>query len=55
MKAGGEQLFVFTPELADGVVVGVGISGEVAHGNIFISKSLDPTAGEGSCGIAVNE
>ena len=46
VEGGGEQLFVLAAELADGVVVGMGVSAEVAGGDVFVGGGLDLAAGE---------
>lgn len=49
---GGE---VFAVELTDCVVVGVGVGGEVAHGDIAAGGSLDFPRAENAVAVAVNE
>ncbi len=49
---GGE---VFAAELADGVVVGVGVGGEVAHGDVAVGGALDFSRTEDAVTVAVNE
>ena len=44
MKGVGEQFFVFAAKLADRVVVGVSVAGEVAHGDIFKGERFDAAA-----------
>ena len=44
VKSGREEFFVFAPEFADGIVVGMGSGGEEGHRDIFIGEGLDATA-----------
>ena len=44
VKSGREEFFVFAPEFADGIVVGMGSGGEEGHRVIFIGEGLDATA-----------
>jgi hypothetical protein len=55
MEGGGGRRFVFAAELADGVVVGVGVGGEEAHGDVFKGERFDAATGECAGGIAVNQ
>ena len=55
MKGVGEEVFVFAAELADRVVVGVGVAGEEAHGDVFVGERLDAATGEGACRVTVNQ
>lgn len=36
-------------------MVRVGVSAEVAHGDVFVSEGLDATAGEAASGVAIDE
>lgn len=55
MERVGEQVFVFAAELADGIVVGMGVGSEETHRHVFVSESFDASAGEGARRVAVNQ
>ena len=55
MECVGEQVFVFAAELADRVVVWVGVAGEESHGDVFVGLSLNAAAGEGARRVAIDQ
>ncbi len=54
-KGFAEGVEVFAAELADGVVVGMGVAGEVTHGKVTMGGILDLARGEEAVGVAVDE
>jgi hypothetical protein len=50
-----QQFLVLAPELADRIVVGMGVGAEIAHGHVLVGKGFNAPAGEGAGGIAVEQ
>ena len=54
-EGGGHGLEVVAAEGADGVVIGMGVGAEVAHGQVAVGGALDAAAAEDAVGVAVDE
>jgi hypothetical protein len=55
VKGVGEEVFIFAAELADRVVIGVGVAGEETDGDVFVGEFFDASAGENACRVGVDQ
>lgn len=55
MERHRECLEILTPEGRDGVMIGVRVGGDEAHGHVAMRRALDPTRRENPVRVIVNQ